>query len=311
MRSRLSRARLPLTAALASTGLAGLLAFTAGASAAAPPGPAAGVTPGAVGSNVYYTAPDGSVWTTDADPSAPLAITTLGGDLLSGPAPISTQADGSAQLVFGQGTDNQLWSTSPGAAQWQPLGGVLSSKPGAADVDATTYSVFARGSDGAVWERDHSGSAWDSWHSLGGQVLAGTGPAAAYTSNQVWVAVTGTDHGIWYLNLASNIPQNGWATLGGRTDSSPGLTAPDPSSLAAFARGTSNAGFYNEVIGGAQGWHSIGGRLTSGLAASTTGAASAGANGATWVSGLGTDNQMYATTGTFPAFGPWTSVPAT
>jgi hypothetical protein len=283
-----------------------VLPLAGAAPAAAPPGPAPGVIPGAVGSNVYYTATDGSVWTTDANPSASLAITGLGGRLVSAPAPISTQGDGSAQIVFGQGTDNQLWSTyftGSGWSPWQPLGGVLTSKPGAVDVDSMTYSVFARGTDGAVWERDHSGSSWGPWHSLGGQVLAGTGPAAAYTSsyNQTWVAVTGTDHAVWYLNLVNNIPQTGWASLQGKTNSSPALTAPTASSLAAFARGTNNAGFYNEVVGGAQGWHSIGGRLTSGLAASTY--------SGTWVFGLGTDNQMYETNGTFPGFGPWTRVP--
>lgn len=309
MRSPRTRAGIPLAAALAGTSLAALFAFTAGTSAAAPPGPAPRVSPGAAGSNVYYIAANGSVWTTDANPSASHAITALGGRLVSAPAPVSTQGDGSAQIVFGQGTDNQLWSTEfngSGWPAWKSLGGVLTSKPGAVDVDSTTYSVFVRGTDGAVWERDHGGSVWGPWHSLGGQVLAGTGPAAAYTSayKQTWVAVIGTDHAIWYRNLSSNIPQNGWASLGGRTDSSPGLTAPTASSLAAFVRGTNNAGFYSEIIGGAQAWHSIGGRLTTGLAASTDTA------GATWVFGLGTDNQLYGIAGAFPGFRAWTRVPA-
>jgi hypothetical protein len=302
MRSHRSGVRIPLAAALASLSLVTVLAVTAASSAAPIPGPAAGVTPGVAGSVVDYTATDGSVWATDTYPSAPEAIVSYGGHLVSGPAPISTTGDSSAQTVFGQGTDDQLWWTQGANSSWAPLGGVLTSKPGAANVDATTYSVFARGSDGAVWERDHGGSQWDAWHSLGGQVLAGTGPAAAYTSGdgETWVAVTGTDHAVWYLNLASNIPQNGWASLQGKTNASPGLTAPAASSLAAFARGADNAGYYNEIIGGAQGWHSIGGRLTSGLAASSS-------NG-TSVFGLGTDNQMYETNGTFPAFGPWTFV---
>lgn len=307
MRTRLSGARIPLMAALAGAGLAAVLAFAGTSAAAAPPGPAPGVTPGAIASSLYYTAPDGSVWTTDANPSSSFSVTTLGGRLVSAPAPISTPAE--APLVFGQGTDNELWSThftGTGWSPWGPLGGVLTSKPGAADVDATTYSVFARGSDGAVWERDHAGSAWDSWHSIGGYVLAGTGPAATYTADgQIWVVVTGIDHAIWYLNLAGNIPQSGWASLQGRTNSSPGLTAPDSSSVVAFARGTNNAGFYNEIIGGGQGWYSLGGRLTSGLAAGTD----SGSPATTWVFGLGTDNQMYASSGTFPAIGAWTRVP--
>ena len=310
MRSRLPGARIPVMVALACTGLAAVVGF-AGTSAAANPPAAPGVTPGAVSSNVYYTATDGSVWTTPDAPGAPEMFTYLGGRIVSAPAPISTQGDGYAEVVFGQGTDNQLWwtvSTGTGWSQWGPLGGVLTSKPGAAmdsATDSTTYSVFGRGSDGAVWERGHAGSTWGPWHSLGGQVLAGTGPAATYTASdgQTWVAVTGTDHAIWYVNLLNNIPQSGWASLQGKTSSSPGLTAPTTSSVLAFARGTNNAGFYNEIVGGGQGWYSIGGRFTSGLAAGTDNATTP----TTWVFGLGTDNQMYASNGTFPGsgFGPW------
>jgi len=36
-----------------------------------------------------------------------------------------------------------------------------------------------RGSDGALWYKDWNGAAWSSWHSLGGQIPAGTGPAAS------------------------------------------------------------------------------------------------------------------------------------
>ena len=301
--------RIPLIAALASGGLAVVVAF-AGSSAAAMPPAAPGVTPGAVGSTVYYTATDGSVWSTPDAPGAPVMFSGFGGHLVSAPAPISAQ---NGEVVFGQGTDNQLWSTVSTGTGWQPLGGAITSKPGAAvgsTTDSTAYSVFARGTDGAVWGRDHGGSVWGAWHSLGGQVLAGTGPAAAYTAsdNQTWVAVTGTDHAIWYLNLINGVPQNGWATLQGKTNAGPALTAipgssGQPDALLAFARGTNDAGFYNEIVGGGQGWHSIGGRFTSGLAAGNDNATPP----TTWVFGLGTDNQMYASSGTFPGsgFGSW------
>jgi hypothetical protein len=40
------------------------------------------------------------------------------------------------------------------------------------------YSVYARGGNGALWSRTHTASGWGGWHSLGGRLLAGTGPAA-------------------------------------------------------------------------------------------------------------------------------------
>lgn len=308
MRPRRRLAALVIALAMPLAGM-GLTTASAAAAAAAPPAPAPGVAQGAVAASssendMFFTATDGSVWNENTLGVEPFDLRPVGGHLVSAPAAIWT---GSQLLVFGQGTDNQLWETETtnypsGWSHWQPLGGTITSKPGAADVDATAYSVSARGTDGAVWERDHSGSTWGPWHSLGGRVLAGTGPAAAYTAanGQTWEAVTGTDHAIWYLNLSGNIPQDAWASLGGTTNSGPGLSAPAGDTLAAFARGTNNAGFYSEIIGGAQGWHSIGGRFTSGLAA-------AGPDGAgqTYVTGLGTDGNLYYTNGAFPQFGAW------
>ncbi|MBO0816668.1 MAG: hypothetical protein J2P30_16195, partial [Actinobacteria bacterium] len=211
MRSLLTGRSFPLMAALAGAGLSAVLGLAAAAPAAAQAGPAPGVAPDVLTTStedyLFYTGTDGTVSTTDAFPSGPTASYSLGGHLISAPTAIWTGGTNNDVIVFGQGTDNQLWETETtnypyGWSHWQPLGGAISSKPGAADVDATTYSVSARGTDGAVWERDHSGSTWGPWHSLGGRVLAGTGPAAAYTaaSGQTWEAVTGTDHAIWYLN---------------------------------------------------------------------------------------------------------------
>ena len=96
--------------------LAGMcLAPVSAAAASDPPPiitpPAPGVTPGtAVGApfpgvNMFYTATDGTVWIKQGvgtgGPPVP-----YGGRLVSAPAPIST---GSTEIVFGQGTDNQLW----------------------------------------------------------------------------------------------------------------------------------------------------------------------------------------------------------
>ena len=308
--------RIPLSVAAAAASMSVVWAFTAAAPAgAASTAPAPGVAPGALpaasgsGAELFYTASDGSVWTENVNTSGVASSPApLGGRLVSAPSPIRA---GSTEIVFGQGTDNQLWSTQDsgsGWSPWLPLGGALTSKPGAVDVDDATYSVFARGTDGAVWEIDHGGQAWGSWHSAGGQVLSGTGPAAAYTSyySQTWVTVTGTNGAAYYINLSGNVPQTGWANLAGKTAAGPGLTAPGTAGdeLAAFARGTNGAGFYNQIVGGSQGWHSIGGQLTSGPGAATD------STGASWVFALGTDNQFYETNdaGSFPDFGSWVKI---
>jgi len=304
--------------ALAGTGLA--TAFAASASAMPPPitPPAPGVTPGTaveasisgppmVYVDMVYTATDGTVWLKEGVGSGGPPV-PLGGHLVSGPAPVWT---GSVLLVFGQGTDNQLWYNVAGfyfSQPWQPLGGRLTSKPGVVSLGGGAYVVFVRGADGAVWQRTYTGTVWESWQRAGGRVLPGTGPTAAYLTGtgHIYVGVVGTD-GQMYLKVANLT--NGFFSIGGRTTASPALTAISPSALVAFSRGTNGTGYDNQVTEGegAGGWQSMGGRLTSGLAASSgLGAAKT----TTYTFGLGTDNQVYQKVGSWasypPSFSGWT-----
>jgi hypothetical protein len=302
--------------ALAGTGLATAFAATASAGPPSITPPAPGVTPGTaveasisgppmVYVDMVYTATDGTVWIKEGVGSGGPPV-PLGGHLVSGPAPVWT---GSVLLVFGQGTDNQLWYKPFGSpASWQPLGGRLTSKPGAVSLGGGAYAVFVRGTDGAVWERVFTGTAWRPWRSLGGQVLPGTGPTAAYLTGtgHVYAGVVGTDRQM-YLKVANLT--GGFFSIGGQMTASPALTAISPSALVAFGRGTNGAGFANQVTEGegAGGWRSIGGRLTSGLAASSgLGAGKA----TTYTFGLGTDNQVYQKVGSWasypPSFSGWT-----
>ncbi len=299
--------------ALAGMGLAPVSA----AAASDPPPiitpPAPGVTPGtAVGApftevQMFYTATDGTVWEQGLAPGHP-AVPVSNGRLVGGPAPIST---GSTEIVFGRGTDNRLWYSQIGARSWgpwRPLGGELTSKPGAALLGGGAYTVFVRGTDGAVWQRTHSGTGWSSWQHVGGQVLSGTGPTAAYLTGtgHIYVGVVGTDRQM-YLKVANRT--TGFFSIGGRTTASPALTAISPSTLVAFSRGTNGAGYYNKVTEaeGLTGWLSIGGRLTSGLGA---GAGMVAGKPTTYTFGLGTDNQVYYNVGTWasypPSFSGWT-----
>lgn len=158
-----------------------LVTVFAAAASAAPPPPAPKVTPGATVSGVTLdlAAADGSVWLKNVA-SGPSTPTRVGGHLVGGPSAVF---DGNSIVIFGRGTDNRLWDVScPSVTvcrRWEPLGGVITSKPGAVGKSRMVYSVYARGTDGAVWGRDYI-NGWGRWYKVGGRVLAGTGPAAAY-----------------------------------------------------------------------------------------------------------------------------------
>lgn len=301
-----------LVAVLAGTGLATSAAAAAPSPPAPPPAP--GVTPGAAATvaagevNMFYTATDGAVWKKEVSGTA-IPDSRLGGHLVSGPAAIVSGAD--EFIVFGRGTDNQLWwtqriGTNPdGWAPWAPLGGRLTAKPGAAlrGPTAADYSVLVRGADGAVWQRDHATSGWGAWHRVGGKVAAGTGPAAEHLSNgQTWMAVVGTNRALYVKQVGSPL---GFTSAGGQTTASPALAAPNDTVLVGFVRGTDNAVYYHEFSAATPGWHSIGGRLTSAVAATSFTPPSFGA---VYVFGLGTDNQVYDDIGQLHDLSGWRRV---
>lgn len=311
------RWRLPgraMLVALAGTILLAGFAGTASAQPDPPPvilPPAAGITPGAVAQpdgeggyalNVLYTAGDGSVWVIQGAGS--LAV-PYGGRLIGAPAPLYIGGASDAVLNFGRGTDSQLWynRTTIGFSQpYHPLGGRLTSKPGAASLGGNAYAVFVRGTDGAVWERMFNGSKWNNWQRIGGQVLAGTGPTAAYLtgSGRLYVAVVGTNHQI-YLTVANG--SGGFFSIGGQTTADPALTAVSPTTLAAFCRGTDGAGYYTRyTTAGPGGWRSMGGQLTTGVTATSSPSTS-------YTFGLGTNISVYGDTGTWtsssPSFSGW------
>lgn len=275
------------------------------------PSPAAGVTPGAAAvsateNDLFFTAADGSVWNTNPIGSSPSTMRPVGGVLVGAPAAIY---EGSQLAVFGEGSDHALWYTTcpvfgAGAcASWQPLGGYLTGKPGAAVVgpNATDYSVYAPGGDGALWVRDHTAAGWGSWHAVGGRLLAGTGAAAVGTNAGAAVAVVGTNRDL-YLHVGAG---SGFVDFGGQTASNPGITSVPDGTVTVFARGTDNAAWYRQGVlplAPTGSWHSLAGRLTSGLTADAV------AGGNSYLYGLGTDNQVYLNSGVFPAFTGWTKV---
>jgi hypothetical protein len=293
------------------------------------PGPARGLTPGVATltpassgtpvADLGYTAASGSVYVQDA--FAPLQpVIALGGRLVGGPAVTFTgifSDHASEQLaVFGRGTDGALWwrhQTASGRwTSWQSLGGRLTSQPAVAASDSTdTLSVLVRGTDGAIWYRTMTGTRWDGWTRLGGNLLPGTAPTAVYGFNgQLMVAAVGPDREIWLFTDISG-SRSAEYDLGGQTTQIPALTfmtgtaqAPNTPLVVVYVTGTDDALWAKQAtvpVTTARGaWRSLGGRLTSGIAASTNGGPFS------YVFALGTDSQFWMRVGGWPSLGSWT-----
>jgi hypothetical protein len=254
--------------------------------------------------DVLYTATDHTVWVKNLDNGS---VAQAGNGLLaSGPSAIY---NGTTVIIFGEGTDHKLWSTqrlaTGGYANWSLLGGALTSQPGATAA-GTGYWVFVAGTDGAVWLLEQPGS----FRRIGGRVLAGTGPAAAWLmfpgpgspNQETYVAVVGTNREL-YIALPFSPAGPGFSSAGGQTTATPALTADiSNDNLVPFVRGTDNAAYYLNGV-----WKSLGGRLNSGLTATTD-----QLTGNVYVYALGTDNQVYQKTGNLSrsdTFSPtWTKV---
>jgi len=138
-------------------------------------------------STVYlaYTATNRAVYVRNAAQPGRAAI-ALGGHRIGGPAavvvPGGVLSPGAALAVFGRGTNNALWwrhQTASGWSNWQPLGGILTSAPGAA-ADMTDQfgrlNVFARGTNGMIWYRVFRAGTWGLGPRWAAQSWPGPGP---------------------------------------------------------------------------------------------------------------------------------------
>jgi hypothetical protein len=299
-----------------------LTALLGAAPASAQTGFTAGVTPGAAASsattvNLFYRGTDGAVWMHNVIHPGQAPV-SLGGRLTGGPSAVWTPpgvlSAAGAFAVFGRGTDNRLWwayQTSSGWSRWASLGGVITAEPAAIgnpNGSLGTIAVFARGTDGAVWYQAMGPHQWIGWQRLGGRLYPGIGPAATYARSAVYLTAVGADRTMWLDVTSDGARWSGWRPLGGRTTSTPAVTIvatplQQPPTAAVFARGTDNAAWYRQFTEPGftvpAGWHSLGGRLTSGLAATTV------TGGQTYVFGLGADNRMWLAHGIWPAVHGW------
>jgi hypothetical protein len=333
-RSVLPRGTALLAAALTTGSLAGVLA--AGPAAAQPraPAPEPGITPGIATitpadggtpvADLAYTGTSGSVYVRDVFRPGQ-RVTALGGHLTSGPAVALTGifSNGAAEqlAVFGRGADGALWwrhqRASGSWTSWQSLGGRLTSKPAVAATRGARgkLSVFVRGADSAIWYRTLGNGRWGGWTRLGGKLLPGTAPAAVYDyTGHLMAAAVGTDRAI---RMFSNISGSRAAErgLGGQTTRDPAITAitsrhateqaPAAYRAVVFIRGTDGtlrARQVSDPLTTLKGtWRSLGGRLTSGIAAHSDVAGTF-----TYVFALGASNQFQLRIGGWPALGPWT-----
>ncbi len=222
---------------------------------------------------VFVRGTDGALYeTTSAGGNAwPLTWTKIGGQLLAGTGPAAysffTPA-GIRQLGwFVTGTNHALyqrWSNDGfQSPSWVNLGGYLTSGPAACAYEGqrgnSFIDVFARGGDGALWDKAtfNGGTTWSSWSSLGGQLLAGTGPAACSWTVETsptyvgWFA-TGTNHALYCQN--SGTPS--WASLGGYLTSSPAAVSQTNGVIDAFVRGSNGSLYEKTTTNGESSWSS-------------------------------------------------------
>ena len=220
--------------------------------------------------------------------AASVSGTTMAG---TGPAVTSTQAGN--LNIFAVDANGVLWNTSvmpSGSGTWKSLGGVWTSSPAAASQNNGGMTVFVRGNDSAVWYRDYvRGSwgkwTWGKWTSIGGQIAAGTGPAAcSWGAGRLDVFVQGTDGAMWHKSY-NGTSWSGWESLGGKLTSSPAATSNTTNNIQVFARSTDGAVWQKTYNNGWSSWKSLGGQVAAG-----TGPA---VSQDLWVIVQGTDHQLW------------------
>lgn len=216
----------------------------------------------ACASPLSVTAAEGS----RATVQAPAAL--VGAPVASAPA--ACEFDSSNIYLFAKGTDNALWVNHwlhSSWSGWASLGGYLTSNPAVVSPHVGVIDAFVRGHDGALWSRytTNEGTSWSNWYKIGGQLLAGTGPAAyAWGDARIGWLVTGTDHALYHMWNDSSTGMHGWEKLGGYLTSSPGATSPTSGVINVFVRGRDSALWQREYNNGWSSWTSLGGKIGPG-----------------------------------------------
>jgi hypothetical protein len=157
------------------------------------------------------------LWAWPSAANAPSGVhANLGGAFHSPPAAVAV---GDSLEVFGLSSSYELLHKSyrPGgdpswSAEWENLGGGLTSTPVAVSTVADRLDVFAVGSDQALLHRVRSGEPWLAWEDLGGCFTSAPVvlPAGRDTFD---IFARGPDYLIYHAEQTAGGPSE-WASLG-------------------------------------------------------------------------------------------------
>jgi len=202
--------------------------------------------------DVFARGTNGALYTKHFSGGSWGAWTSLGGQIPAGTSPAACSWGASREDVFVEGTNGALYQNTWNGTSWSgwaSLGGVLTSSPGATSPTSGVIDVFVRGTNGALYTKHYSGS-WGAWTNLGGQIPAGTSPAAcSWGASREDVFVEGTN-GALYQNTWNGSGWSGWTNLGGVLTSSPAATSPASGTIDVGVRGTNGALYERIYTGG-------------------------------------------------------------
>jgi hypothetical protein len=151
---------------------------------------------------------------------------------------------------------------------WHSLGGVLTSKPGAASWAPNRLDAFVRGTDQQMWHTWWEGAQWGGWEPLGGVLT--TGPAAAaWSPGRLDVFARGTDQQLWH-KWWDGTQWGGWEPLGGVLNSGPAVASWSAGRLDVMVEGTDQQVWHRSYDGIQwNGWEPLGAQTTAEPAAAS------------------------------------------
>ena len=128
---------------------------------------------------------------------------------------------GSTGSTCSRGGDNALWHRVWNGSSWSPwlpLGGALTSGPGAGSPRGNEIDVFVRGTDAAIWSLTWNGSTWSAWFPLGGGA-SGSPDVASPGPGELAVLIDGLDSALWTKTrdaggVWSSAGIGGWLSIG-------------------------------------------------------------------------------------------------
>jgi hypothetical protein len=168
-------------------------------------------------------------------------------------------------------TDNagnhQIALTGTGLiSQWEPLGGIIVSGPGASSWASNRVDVFARGQDSALWHRFFDGMTWSGWEYLGG-IITSDPAAVSWGVNRIDVMARGQDNALWHRSY-DGTGWSGWEYLGGLLSSGPRVSSWGSGRLDVFISGQDRQLWHRSFSNsGWSGWEPLGGIIISDPAA--------------------------------------------